>query len=190
MQLHRVLPGRGSLTAGLALALVLTLVVSAAGIAGGNGSFQSGGGGWSSPLTFFGVAIGVGNNDLLRVTATADGSAPAICRNKGGNIAPGQVGLPVQGVASGTWTSDQNGKASGETDAILPEFPEGQVPSAEEAGCPNRNWTVIGLDATRVDWDTIFALATKSDGGTFDITLVCSTNFRADGTTFGQCVEQ
>ncbi len=190
MQLRRVLPGRRETKFAVALVMALTLLYTGVAIAGGG--FSSGSGGWSSPLTIEWLARGLGNvivqGETLLVTAFASGKAPALCQNNGGNIAPGQLNVNVKGNSSGEAPITRNGRASGETGGILPGF-VGDPPEWFEAGCPNSGWTVVGLDATRVDWDTVFVEGERADGSTFSMTLTCFTSIRKNGTTFGTCVK-
>jgi hypothetical protein len=171
----------------LGVALALTLIGTAAAIAG-NMHFSGGGGSWNSPLTFEGVLVGLGSQLNVTVTATAFGTAPAECTNKGGNIAPGIKPLSVSGSAQGFWTFDENGRAAGSTGFITPTLPD-PPPTWKQAGCPNRNWKVTGVVANRVDWDSVYAEAVAEDGSIDAINLVCTTSYRSDGTTFGECVE-
>lgn len=190
MHLGKVLPGRREMKLAVALVMALTLVYTGVAIAAG--TFRSGGGTWGSPLTIEWLASGLGNvivkGETLFVTAFASGMAPALCQNHGGNIAPGQINVNVEGNSSGVAPITRNGRASGETGGILPGF-VGDPPAWYIAGCPNSGWTVVGLDATRVDWDTVFVEGERADGSTFSMTLTCFTSVRKNGTTFGTCVK-
>ena len=188
MHLSTVLPRRRETLRAFGLFLAATALSTTAVLAGGQ--FKSGGGTWGSDLTVFGLATGLGKNLLLTVNADATGLAPAVCRNNGGNVAPGQVGLPVGGSGQGFLTSTQNGRASGITNEILPTF-GGSPPGPDQAGCPNPNWTVDPQpDATRVDWRSVHVEGVLANGSFITMELVCTTSFRNDGTTFGTCVRQ
>ena len=134
---------------------------------------------------------GLGHLLSVEVTATAFGTVPAECTNKGGNIAPGQEPLSVSSSADGFWIFDANGRAEGSTGEIIPALPD-LAPDWKEAGCKNRNWTVTGVIEEKVDWDSVHAVAVAVDDPTItaEITLICTTFYRADGTTFGECVEE
>lgn len=86
---------------------------------------------------------GFGNNtDSVVVTLSATGSnLTAMCQNKGGNRAPGQNPLSVNVNRSQTVAPGRNGSA-------YVNFEVSLLPSAVEAGCPNRNWTVTDLYGT------------------------------------------
>ena len=187
MTFGKVLPGRREIRNGLVLALGLTLLMVASAIAG-NMHFSGGGGTWNSPLTFEGVLVGLGHQLGVTVTATAFGTVPAECTNRGGNVAPGIKPLSVQASATGEWIFDETGRASGSTGEIIPTLPD-PPPTAKQAGCPNGNWRVTGVVEERVSWASVHAVAIADDGSTDEIFLTCTTSFRADGTTFGVCTE-
>jgi hypothetical protein len=113
---------------------------------------------------------GFGNNVAfstvnLHLNTTAGGGLTAACRNNGGNIAPGQNILPIDvSQTSPNLFPDQNGNASFSFTVPL-------LPTAAAAGCPNGNWTVVGLKGTLFatytarqfkasDPSTLFGLAT------------------------------
>ena len=187
MTFGRVLPGRSELLSAMAIALALTLIGVTAAIAG-NMSFQSGGGQWGSGATFSFVIVGAGNVESATVTAMFDGTAPALCQNKGGKVAPGQNPITVAAAGSALFPFDSNGRAEGTTDEVFPSFAS-PLPTAREAGCPNGNWTVIGPDASRVSWTSVHAVAVDDENNTAEIFLICTTFTRSNGTTFGECVE-
>jgi hypothetical protein len=88
-------------------------------------------------LTAAGELAGLGNGDVL-ITLVAEGDASALCRNRGGNIAPGQNKIPVVIDAAQTVLASEikNGTTPFRLTTAGPE-----QPSAAEAGCPNGNWT-------------------------------------------------
>lgn len=84
---------------------------------------------------------GLGNEDV-NTDVTATFTATTVCRNNGGNTAPGQGVVSLTETFPTEVTEVKNGRARINfcTAAIRGEdFP---TPSAEEAGCPNGNWTV------------------------------------------------
>jgi len=129
-----------------------------------------------------GELAGLGGGDLSVLT-TAQGSATYLCINPGGNDAPGQNKVP--GTSSGTPTitpGDQikNGRAP-VTDATTLTAP--QSVSAEQAGCPNPQWTAEfqSLVVTGVTFQV-------SQGG--DVIVTCNrTGSNLDDFTFtkAQC---
>ncbi|MCA1657894.1 MAG: hypothetical protein LC627_01190, partial [Verrucomicrobiaceae bacterium] len=81
----------------------------------------------------------------VTITIVAKGTISTICTNRGGNVAPGQNKTPFSAVETKTVPSTQikNGNLS----VCLTTDPP-STPSAEEAGCPNGNWTtsISGID--------------------------------------------
>lgn len=187
MLLNRVLPSRRTLRNALLIALALTLLLTAAAIAG-NMHFNSGGGSWSSPFHFQAVVVGVGS-DAAWVDLTLHGSILAICENQGGKDAPGQYYVDVS-IAHGPVyeTVDDNGRAEFDFFVPNPVYEPGSI-SAEEAGCPNGNWSVIDYVPDTQIWDTAVANArAEVDGAIFDtLELVCTATVNPDFTTSGTC---
>jgi hypothetical protein len=88
-------------------------------------------------LTAAGELAGLGNGDVV-ITLVAEGDASTLCRNRGGNIAPGQNRIPVVLDATQTVLASEikNGTTPFRLTTAGPE-----QPSSAEAGCPNGNWT-------------------------------------------------
>jgi hypothetical protein len=90
-------------------------------------------------LTLTGTAAyaGLGNFDTLQ-TLDATANPTATCTNQGGNQAPGQnpAQVDVTGSTAVPASDIQNGNVTITTTTNPPE-----QPTAEEAGCPNDNWT-------------------------------------------------
>jgi hypothetical protein len=90
-------------------------------------------------LTLTGTAAyaGLGNFDTLQ-TLDATANPTATCTNQGGNQAPGQnpAEVDVTGSTAVPAGDIQNGNVTITTTTVPPD-----QPTAEEAGCPNDNWT-------------------------------------------------
>ena len=95
----------------------------------------------SSPLTASGFLAGLGEGDV-DVILEASGIGTAMCKNKGGNLAPGQnpIEVNVMGLQSIPETLIKNGTAPFSVTVDDPP-----LPTATEGGCPNGNWKVVDL---------------------------------------------
>lgn len=118
----------------VAIAIATPLVYAASvHFKGGNPKFTDNG----STLTSCFSLSGLGNRDVT-ITVTAKGTISTTCTNAGGNAAPGQNKTPFSDVVQKTIpaTEIKNGNVSV---CLTTQAPP--TPTAEEAGCPNNNWT-------------------------------------------------
>jgi hypothetical protein len=90
-----------------------------------------------------GSVAGIGNTDVLS-TLNASGIPQVICKNQGGNQAPGQNPPRVSATGSdflpGTDTTRKNGKAPYADEATWNNNVVLLAPGSQW-GCPNDNWT-------------------------------------------------
>jgi hypothetical protein len=93
-------------------------------------------------LTAEGNLAGLGNGDV-QVILTATGAPTATCTNQGGNESPGQnpAEVTVSGIVNIPATQIKNGTVFF---SVTTEPPA--QPTAEQAGCPNDNWTAAITD--------------------------------------------
>jgi hypothetical protein len=124
---------RATLLALTALTMLASLVFAASVHFKGEQTFIDNG----LTLAAAGELAGLGNVDVS-ITLSAEGEGSALCRNRGGNIAPGQNRIPVLVTGTQTVLADEikNGNTPYNLTTVGPE-----QPTAAEAGCPNGNWT-------------------------------------------------
>ena len=129
-----------------------------------------------------GALAGLGNEDLI-IQTNVGGLATFQCGTPGNaNLAPGQNKFPVS--QSGTTTiptvSIKNGSVMFTTNPVTASAPENV--SAKDAGCPNRNWQVVGSSVLvssitltiKQGGQTLFTCsASSADGLTGTVPLAC-----------------
>lgn len=128
----------------------------------------------SGSFIFSGTAVGLGNGEYtLYLEATA--AVTAQCENKGGTQASGRNALSTSVSGSTTFDTDENGTATVQLevdDPTLLSFGDAP-PSNKEAGCPNGNWSVVGVQV--VEWTGAHLTVTDSSGTVvFDQEYACS----------------
>ena len=116
----------------------MTAAVASAAVNIHNVSFTDNG----LTLTATGKLSGLGNADLT-VNATATGTPAATCTNKGGTQAPGQN--PAQVTVGGSQPISADAIKNGTVTFSVTTSGPGSI-SAQDAGCPNGNWTATITD--------------------------------------------
>jgi len=88
-------------------------------------------------VTVTGSVAGLGNQNI-DVVLTAELNVEVLCRNPGGNIAPGQT---QQTTVTGTQSNIEvkNGRASFDVTTAAPALDPTLTP--KQLGCPNNKWT-------------------------------------------------
>jgi hypothetical protein len=117
----------------------------------------------SGNLTVSFKIAGLGSNETITVTASADGTAVYACRNNGGNFPADPKKTTVSGpvTASGEFTSGQNGQI---TDSLTLNPPPSTLT------CPNGQHVVL-VSVTYTDVQVSSPSDTRSIQGTFTRTF-------------------
>ena len=130
---------------------------------------------------FDGVAVGLGNGEYqFDLEATA--AVLAVCGNKGGNEAPGQLLLASLSKTK-TVSTDSSGQAPVSIEIPNPTIDDFEGVSSREAGCPNGNWSLV--DVTFIEW--VAAHLVVTDLSTGNIVYDAQFNCSGDGATLS-CV--
>ncbi len=149
-------------------------------------------------LTFeLGSFIARGNlaglgNQAAEVTLTAFGKVTALCQNKGGQQAPGRNPIAVDTQETDHFFTDENGNALVEVIAPDPTFADVEPsPTPKDAGCPNGNWTVVGILDGPTNW-TAARIVVKDESGLvqLDLSFACETFFDENGVATGVSCDQ
>jgi hypothetical protein len=141
----------------IAVLLLITVIVVAVGpvYAAISGVFNFGRG----SLILTGVIRGLGNTNNNETVTLLTGRAVVYmeCVNPGGNVAPGRNPIQLSlTLTSAPLQADSNGNAS--VYIRIPDpatiSPTPVNPSAKQAGCPNGNWRVRGIQPASARWQS------------------------------------
>lgn len=145
---------------------------------GGSPTCTITGGSTSKSTTCTASLTGLGQQDLV-VTTSTSGTAVYQCQNGGGNIAPGQNRVLV-GPATSTTSIPagqiKNGNLTFTTNPAVLTAPA--TVSAQQAGCPNNNWTGVNPTLTL----TSITLTIEQPPGTVIFTCSASNPNGLSGT--------
>jgi hypothetical protein len=160
----------------LAFLLIITIIVVAIGpvYAAISGVFNFGRG----SLILTGVIRGLGNTNNNEVITVLTGRAIvyAECVNPGGNVAPGRNPLQLTvTLQSAPLQADSNGNAS-----VYIRIPDPSTisptpisPTPKQAGCPNGNWRVRGIQNNSARWQAAQVVVLKNGSSELLQNYVC-----------------
>lgn len=162
----------------LALMLLLLVILPVYAAISGVFNFTRG------SIILSGVIRGLGNTNKNEVITVLDATAQvyALCQNKGGNIAPGRNPISLTlNVQSEPLQADRNGVASVNIVIDDPSTFAGTPvsPTPKQAGCPNGNWKVVGIQPDSVRWVSTKVVVLKNGSQE----LVKSYSCNDDGAT-------
>jgi hypothetical protein len=100
----------------------------------------------SGVLTCSGKAAGLGNGPTEAFLTADSINATYVCRNHGGNIAPGQGTFSGPAEGQHQQITPHNGQIS-----FSPSLQPPATPTPAQAGCPNGGWTVERTSLTYVN---------------------------------------
>lgn len=182
----------------LAVALLLVILISVVSTAWagkwalGSITFRIG------SLEAEGDLRGTGNTDYAAVL-TGYARVTALCQNKGGNTAPGRNPITARVIQTGWFTTQKNGRSFFDITAENPTIAQlSPSPTPKQAGCPNGNWKVVGVDGSSVVWQ--YASIVGYEAARFDFNkgvpmpgaqplfaynFACSYGVPGDNSTFG-----
>jgi hypothetical protein len=91
----------------------------------------------SKGLTCSGKAAGLGNGPTAAFLTADSVKATYVCKNKGGNVAPGQPVVNQNVTGPTTTIPPSNGQITFSTNIPVP------TPPSAASECPNGNWTLV-----------------------------------------------
>lgn len=104
-------------------------------------------------LDFTTVIYGLQGNEAFQVTVSATGLVTAICENPEGNQVPGQNPISVEAEDSVTGVTNSGGRSKVVIEVPDSTFSEFEpLPTPDEAGCPEGNWEVVGIQDQPTNW--------------------------------------
>ena len=132
-----------------------------------------------SPLVVEGDLVTLEANQEFEVALSAAGAVIAMCENRAGAHAHGHNPVPVEVSKSVMATTDASGHTWVVIEAPDPTAPDyGPLPTPEQAGCPNGNWTVVDILDGSTDWTTARIVFTDEAGVVqADLSFTCTTFF-------------
>ena len=134
----------------------------------------------STTITCGASLAGLGNEDVT-LSLSAPAEATFLCVNQGGNAAPGQNKVPFTATATQVIPGSEIKNGNLTFSITAPQ--ETPTATAEQAGCPNPNWTT---QLSSIQFQSVSL--TISQGGTLLFTCSASGPFTEGQTVTLTCV--
>jgi hypothetical protein len=131
-------------------------------------------------LDFATTIFGLTGNQAFQITVTATGLVTVLCEDPEGNQVPGQNPISVESADSVMGVTNSGGRAKAVVEVPDPASSEIEpAPTPEEAGCPDGDWEVTGIQDLPTNWTSARIVVLDGFGVVqVDKSFTCTTSFK------------